>query len=588
MYNLLKMAILTTLGRGFRLALLVLSASLAFLGLAAPQPQLLTEPDPPSCDLGQVEEGAIVVWYFRVKNGGDSLLEWQAHADQLWISLEPERGSLEASATLEVRVTVDTGGLEPGEHRGRIVIDSNGGRKVGSVRVEVLPRRGLAPSPWPAFHHDPQRTGKGLLRGPEQPEVRWFAETSGPIWSSPVIGLDGTVYVTTLDGWLYAFSPKGRERWRLELGGIIAASPAIAADGTIYVGNNRYLYAIAPEGKIRWKGYLGQLTSTSPMIAPDGTVYVGGEGLFAFGPNGRLKWEFAEEGYIDNSAPAVAPDGTIYVGFSSARGSKLVALNSDGTERWEFAVEAPISSTPAIGPDGTVYFLTRGGWLYAVGREGRLRWKRYVAVFPHTALLSSPAIGNGTVYIGSDDYALYALSFEGRERWHFTTKAPIHSSPAIDAAGVIYFGSDDGNLYALTPDGRLKWRCPLGGPVLSSPAIGNGMIYIGSNDHRLYAIGNPRGVAIFQFRNLIVTPQEVFPEEAVQARAEVLNCGDRPGGVTAELIVDGEVWARQDFYLEPGEVALASFTFAFSPDELGEHQVTIDGLPPVTVVVTEG
>ena len=62
-------------------------------------------------------------------------------------------------------------------------------------------------------------------------------------------------------------------------------------------------------------------------------------------------------------------------------------------------------------------------------------------------------------------------------------------SPAVGADGTIYMGSDDHRLYALNPDGTLKWFYQTGGAIRSSPAIGaNGTVYIASGDGRLYAL----------------------------------------------------------------------------------------------------
>ncbi|MFQ6117888.1 MAG: PQQ-binding-like beta-propeller repeat protein, partial [Candidatus Bipolaricaulia bacterium] len=235
-----------------------------------------------------MEQGQIGVWSFGVRNGGGGLLEWSVASDHTWIIVEPQSGSLMAEEVVEVRVTIATAGLSPGRHRGRIVIDSNGGSRVGLIAVEVLPSGGLADSPWPAFHHDPQRTGRSLFRGPESPIARWAFETSGPIWSSPVIGADGTIYTTSIDGWLYALTPEGRPRWKLKLGGIIEASPALGRDGTIYVGFSNAAPGGASKGETIWAVELGRLTTSSPIIGKDGTIYVGGEKLFAINPDGSV------------------------------------------------------------------------------------------------------------------------------------------------------------------------------------------------------------------------------------------------------------------------------------------------------------
>ncbi len=84
-------------------------------------------------------------------------------------------------------------------------------------------------------------------------------------------------------------------------------------------------------------------------------------------------------------------------------------------------------------------------------------------------------------------------------KWTFETSNSVDSSPAIGPDGTIYVGSDDHNLYAINPNGTLKWSYRTGGLVTSSPAIGsNGTIYVGSEDHNLYAI-NPNGTLKWKF-----------------------------------------------------------------------------------------
>ncbi len=99
-------------------------------------------------------------------------------------------------------------------------------------------------------------------------------------------------------------------------------------------------------------------------------------------------------------------------------------------------------------------------------------------------------------YTGPDSSALL---------WYFETEDMIKSSPAIASDGTIYVGSEDHNLYALHPDGTEKWRFTTGDVIRSSPTIGSdGTIYIGSGywsgaqDTNLYAI-NPDGTEEWRF-----------------------------------------------------------------------------------------
>ena len=78
----------------------------------------------------------------------------------------------------------------------------------------------------------------------------WEFETIGPVYSSPAIGSDGTVYFGRARK-LYAINGKsGRKLWEFETGEGLLSDPAIAADGTVYVGSEHFkLFAIKTDSK---------------------------------------------------------------------------------------------------------------------------------------------------------------------------------------------------------------------------------------------------------------------------------------------------------------------------------------------------
>jgi len=68
-----------------------------------------------------------------------------------------------------------------------------------------------------------------------------------------------------------------------------------------------------------------------------------------------------------------------------------------------------------------------------------------------------------------------------------TASGFINSSPVV-ANGMVYVGSDDYKLYAFdAASGQQKWVASNSGVINSSPAIANGMVYVGSGDDNLYA-----------------------------------------------------------------------------------------------------
>lgn len=84
-----------------------------------------------------------------------------------------------------------------------------------------------------------------------------------------------------------------------------------------------------------------------------------------------------------------------------------------------------------------------------------------------------------------------------KQAWTGATGGSIDSSPAI-VDGVVYVGSKDHKLYAFDANGVTNcsgvptactplWTGLTGGIVVSSPAVMNGMVYVGSADGKLYA-----------------------------------------------------------------------------------------------------
>ncbi|MEF2245651.1 S-layer homology domain-containing protein [Paenibacillus sp. IITD108] len=363
--------------------------------------------------------------------------------------------------------------------------------------------------------------------GSTDSEEKWTFAAEGSIYSTPAIGTDGTLYVGSYDGKLYAIDSRtGRLKWSFVTEGAIASSPAIGADGTIYVGSgDGRLYALDPnaEHKQIWAFETGDSVHASPVIGGDGTIYIGSYdgNLYALDPyatvdNEREIWSYEIGGEIDSS-PAIGHDGTIYVGSGIGMFYALDPhADDDQREKWSIELNmgydglcwddlCPVYSSPAIGADGrTIYVGSDDGFVYALDPNAsddnnRVKW----SFDAWGSVLSSPAIGDdGTVYIGSYDGALYALDpdadDEHRVKWSLNTATnpwiPIISSPVVGAGGIVYIGSGNKKLYALDPyasdDDRVKWSFATAGEIYSSPVIGpDGTIYIGSYDKRLYAIG---------------------------------------------------------------------------------------------------
>lgn len=342
---------------------------------------------------------------------------------------------------------------------------------------------------WNMFHGDPQHTGYTSCDAPFDSLFDWSHATSDSVvFSSPVVGPDGTIYVGNVDKELVAISFFGQRIWTFQADGNFRYStPALAVDGTIYIGgSDGQLYAVHGNGNRKWTFQAGGAVKTSPNIADDGTIYFGSDDglLYAVNPDSTLKWTYPTADTV-RCSPTIAPDGTVFVGSNDGN---LYAIWPDGTLRWSAATGGPIKyCSPAVSGDGIVYFGSYDGLFYAVTIDQQFLW----AYPTGHSLRSSPALGDdGLVYIGAGD-KLLAIR-DGNLEWDFSTGGTIMGSPGYWADDfVVCFGSTDNVFYCLHDDGSTDWTFALNAPIYSTPAPScHGDIYIADVLGTVWAMGN--------------------------------------------------------------------------------------------------
>ena len=372
------------------------------------------------------------------------------------------------------------------------------------------------PGEWAMFRHDLTRSGATGISGIlPQGKLKWVFATGAPIHSSPAV-VDGTVYVGSQDGKLYALdAASGDKRWEYQTGSWVQSSPTIA-NGAVYFGSNDgRMYALsADSGEKLWDFKTRYPVMSSPAVA-DGIVYFGSEDYYLYAldaEKGTKLWDFQTEGYV-TSSPVVA-NGIVYSGSGSQFFYSLDSRN--GRLRLYFKTGFPGIYSPAVSGQ-TVYFSNNSGFLFAVDGNARTwRWWEHEikpgywtqlwlmgvpGIPPPTpqagwlwrlrvgsAATTSPVIANDTLYLGSNN-KLLAIDLQSyQKQWEFAAGGTIRSAPAV-VDTTIYVGSEDGRLYALdATTGDKLWDLPLGGKITSSPAVANGTVYIGSYDGNLYAI----------------------------------------------------------------------------------------------------
>jgi len=376
------------------------------------------------------------------------------------------------------------------------------GYDVVSDRLEVKEAQssvgngGLMDSAWPMYCHDVRHTGRSPYgKDGNFGVMKWrfkLPDADALIDSSPSIDKNGTIYIgfypdAPVDRF-YAINSNGIEKWSYKCDQV-QSSPAIAEDGTVYVGSNDgHLYAFYPNGTLKWRLQIGDgWVYSSPVIDEDGIIYVAsvnGKNICAVYPDGTKKWDF-KTGNLIYDSPALDEKGVLYI---RSQDLYLYAIYKDnGTLKWKYKTDDWGGSAPTIGDDGIIYFGACDTYLYALYPNGTLKWRFSVG---WDALTSSPALDEDeNIYFGCHAGYIFCLDSDGNEKWRYPTDEEVSAPVAIDKNGIVYVGSWGGTFYALNPDGTARWKFKTGDYIMVSPAIGeDGTIYIASWDGYLYAL----------------------------------------------------------------------------------------------------
>jgi len=328
--------------------------------------------------------------------------------------------------------------------------------------------------------------------------LKWKLALDNQYVSSPAIGEDGTLYLTSVHRVssdyfvkLNAVDADGNLIWTYDPGNsgsysFRPSAPVIGQGGNIFVWLSN-LYEIRPDGSKKWIYHIG-----TPAIGLNDTLY----GTYGGWDLDLLAWEIhtlqalwtihkpADSFYY---RPAIGADGTIYAGCTD---NGLYALDPDGTEIWRHPREFYF---PAIGADGTLYCARDSDYsFYAIESDGTYGWKFDVGDYP-----ANPVIGlDNTIIFGSWSGDLYALETDGSLKRTWSFGEPIRESAAIGDDGTIYVivgWSAAVELYAIDPEGPVKWTYSLDDRSWYSPTIGSdGTVYVAC-ENELLAINSSSG-----------------------------------------------------------------------------------------------
>ncbi len=167
---------------------------------------------------------------------------------------------------------------------------------------------------WAASHRDPYGTRWVPGAGPNAPDVQWTFHDPSGFPGGPAVAADGTVYIASSGGRLYALRPDG-DYWLAELPAGATGTPGLSAQGEVYVADeNGGLSAFDASGELLWhfEPRESKVSMTGPIVAPNGTVYYPvGNNMQAVSSDGELLWETRAPAAFRKSIPQLSPQGEL-------------------------------------------------------------------------------------------------------------------------------------------------------------------------------------------------------------------------------------------------------------------------------------
>lgn len=335
--------------------------------------------------------------------------------------------------------------------------------------------------------------------------VRWTFLSDQPIYASPAVATNGKVFVGLLDGSVRALGENGSELWEVKLHealfqwlaslppveslqaalrtdpyqDAVFGSPTIGPDGTVYVGalHTPNLYALDPrDGSILWTCNLASGPPSpsenwwdpwDPWSPPTTRVSNG--------------WPFA--------SPVLGDDGVIYqtalydsylYAVQARFGTNLWAVDLSPPEQWWCEPNAcnpsPCGPSPRVGEswsepvvasDGTVYASLDAPFLYAIQRDGSIKWSARLGDSPGFTLTVDT---QGKVYAAGYDGHLHVIDPNGSRLSEFVADGPL-SFPVVAWDDLLLVnGEEEGKSLDLSR-GTL-WAIELAGATCAVPDLG--------------------------------------------------------------------------------------------------------------------
>jgi outer membrane protein assembly factor BamB len=203
-------------------------------------------------------------------------------------------------------------------------------------------------------------------------DVAWRFRAKRKIFSAPAIAPSGRIVFGAQDHNVYALEPNGSLAWAVDLGSDVDGAPAIGDDGAIVVGTDAgEVVKLSEKGEIVWRAPVGGFVRGALSLARNGDVLAGVYGpvprqVRIAGTGGMLVGEFAVQGtgsemFGVHGGALEDDEGTLFFG---AQDDAVYAIDREGAVRWRFATGGDVDAPLTLLPDGSLVFGSDDGFVY--------------------------------------------------------------------------------------------------------------------------------------------------------------------------------------------------------------------------------
>jgi outer membrane protein assembly factor BamB len=267
--------------------------------------------------------------------------------------------------------------------------------------------------------------------------------------------------------------------------------------------------------------------------------------------SGKLAWNYLGPGPLMFPGYATVADGKVYATTgqnayynNEVGASQFACLDAHtGQVIWKLSMEALAPKESVIVAYGTLYIIpgevttavdTISGNEYSTANQLWAMGTKSIPVSNWSMWGADPS-HSSTATAGPTNLTL---------AWKFATNGSVISSPTI-VDGIVYFGSQDKSIYAVGAwSGSLLWSFATNAAVESSLAVGNGKVYTGGEDGNVYCLDAYSGSLIWTTPvngNLPYTFSTIVMKSSPTVSGGIVYVGSMDGNMYALDAASGSV-----------------------------------------------